>query len=378
MKILHVESGRHLYGGALQVVYLLQGLREIRSSSDVGEHVLVCPRGSAIAQAAATKADRIHAIPMKGDLDLLFIFRLYRILRQERPDILHLHSRRGADLLGAIAGRLFGCQVLLTRRVDNPEPRWWVRIKYRLYDHVVTISNGIRLVLLSEGLAEDNVSCVHSAVDIDRFSGDCDSDEFIQRLGMSRWLDQRGIHRPRFIGMVAQFIERKGHRFLLEAIPAIVRQHPDCVFILFGKGPLLQVIRDRVKTSPELLQHVYLPGFRDDMEACLPCLEVLVHPAEMEGLGVSLLQAAASCVPLVGADAGGIPEIVIDHQTGHLIPVASSAAIVDAVLRLLDDRESAAQMGRRGRARVLEYFSIAAMVQGNLQVYQRLLGSDQS
>ncbi len=372
MKILHVEAGRNLYGGALQVVYLLQGLAELKQDQEVGEHILICPRDSAIA--SATQADRVYDLPMRGDLDLFFILRLYRILRQERPDIIHLHSRRGADILGAIAGRLSGCHVLLTRRVDNPEPRWWVKIKYCLYDHIVTISNGIRAVLLSEGLAHERVSCVHSAVDLQRFSAACDRAGFIRRLGMQVWLKERGFAQPRFIGMVAQFIERKGHRYLLDAIPAIVRHHPDCVFILFGKGPLHNDIQMQVAASSCLLQHVLLPGFRDDMEHCLPCLDMLVHPAEMEGLGVSLLQAAACSVPLIGSNAGGIPEIVVDQHTGHLIPVASPSSIETAVLDLLENKVHAERYGRQGRERVLEKFSITAMVQGNLRVYRRLLG----
>jgi len=371
MKILHVESGMNLYGGALQVVYLLQGIREL--NEDTGEHVLVCPQGSDIAVAAFDKADRIYQVPMRGDLDIPFIFRLLRIINKERPDLVHLHSRRGADLLGAIAGRWYGCPVLLTRRVDNPEPHWWVKFKYRLYDHVVTISNGIRTVLLEEGLKEIDVTCVPSAVDIDRFSVDCDRQSFIERLVLTEWLAQRQLSNAQFIGMVAQFIERKGHHYLLAAIPEIVNKHPNVVFILFGKGPLLDEIAKQVLTSECLSRHVFLPGFRDDMEFCLPCLDALVHPAEMEGLGVSLLQAAASSVPLVGANAGGIPEIVRDGETGYLIPVASPESIVTAVTRLLAEPEAARRMGQNGRQRVIETFSISSMVSGNLRVYRQIL-----
>jgi len=368
MKVLHIESGMNLYGGALQVVYLLGGLRE-----QTGEHVLVCPQGSDIAEAACEKADRIYAVPMRGDLDIGFILRLRRIIRQEQPDIIHLHSRRGADILGAIAGRMSGCRVLLTRRVDNPEPRWWVGLKYRLYDHVVTISQGIRQVLLEEGLDAKRVSCVPSAVDTQRFTQSCQRDDFINRLGLDQWLDHERLSRARFIGMVAQFIERKGHRYLLEAIPTIVERHPEAVFILFGKGPLFDVVHEQVAESEHLSRCVYLPGFRDDLEYCLPCLDVLAHPAEMEGLGVSLLQAAACAVPLVGADTGGIPEIVRDDETGYLIPVACVDALAQAINRLLDDPLAAKTLGLQGRQLVAETFSIAAMVQGNLRVYRELL-----
>ncbi|MCK5352450.1 glycosyltransferase family 1 protein, partial [bacterium] len=96
MRILHVETGMNLYGGALQVHYLLRGLA---GREDV-ENVLVCPEGSAIAEAARENVRTLHPVPMKGDLDLLFVPRLLGIIRKECPDIIHLHSRRGADILG--------------------------------------------------------------------------------------------------------------------------------------------------------------------------------------------------------------------------------------------------------------------------------------
>ena len=105
--IVHVETGRYLYGGPLQVYYLLRGLtaRGVRN-------ILVCPQGSAIAHAAAEVAE-VRAMPMRGDLDVGFIRRLRRLLRAERPALLHLHSRRGADVLGGIAARLAGVPVIV-------------------------------------------------------------------------------------------------------------------------------------------------------------------------------------------------------------------------------------------------------------------------
>ena len=89
MKVLHVEAGMNLYGGASQVAWLLQGLQRHGVES-----VLVCPGGSAIAGKLQGWSGRIHEIPMSGDLDLGLIWRLKRLIRTERPDIVHLHSRR--------------------------------------------------------------------------------------------------------------------------------------------------------------------------------------------------------------------------------------------------------------------------------------------
>jgi len=358
MKVLHVEAGMHLYGGALQVVFLLRGLK-----ARGVDCVLACPTGSAIATEAAPHA-RIAAMPMKGDADIGLTGRLRRLIREFRPDVVHLHSRRGSDIWGAVAARLEGVPVVLSRRVDNPESRFVVRLKYRLYDEVVTISDGIRQVLLSEGVPPAKLHCVLSAVDTDHYRPD--------RSHLAWFREAFGLADDELsIGMVAQFIARKGHSTLLDALPAVVAQHPRLKVILFGQGPLHGEIQARVQADALLSRHVILPGFRKDLDRVLPCLDVLAHPAFMEGLGVSLLQAAACGVPLVGGRAGGIPEIIQPGLNGELIEPGDTGALVRELSKLLASPELRQRYGAAGRQWVEQRFSIDAMVAGNLAVYQR-------
>ncbi len=360
MKLLHVESGRHLYGGALQVLFLLRGLQGAAT-----EQVLVCPPDSAIRQRGAAYADRVHTVPMRGDGDLLLIARLRSILRAERPDLVHLHSRRGADVLGGIAARLVGVPAIVSRRVDNPEPRWQVAVKYRLHSHVVTISEAIRQVLLAAGLPSEKVTCVPSAVDSELYRPQPECGWFRQAFALTRG--------ERTVGMVAQFIPRKGHRVLLEAIPQVLHQHPRTRFLLFGRGPQQSAIR-RCAERQGWARRVVFAGFRDDLPRILPCLDLLVHPALLEGLGVSLLQAAACGLPVVASRVGGIPEIVRSGENGELVAPGDAGRLAAAISRLLANRELAARYGQAGRERVLRLFSIQAMAEGNAAVYARVLG----
>ena len=357
MKIVHVETGCHLYGGALQVQYLMQGLAALGH-----DNVLLCDARSPLAQAAAGVA-RVHAFEVSGDLDLRLAGRLWRLLRRERPDLLHLHSRRGADVMGGVAGRLAGVPVLLSRRVDNREPRALVPLKYALFDHVIAISRGIVAALEVDGVAPGRISCVPSAVDTSVYRPQRDRAWFAHAFGIAPGTP--------VIGMVAQLIPRKGHRHLLAALPALWARHPDARVLLLGKGPLeAQLAADIAARGWQ--QRVQLLGFRDDLPRLLPCLDVLAHPADMEGLGVSLLQAAACGVPLVASAVGGIPEVVRDN--GFLVPPGDPAALATALTGVLDDLAAAARMGAHGRWRVEQQFSLSAMVAGNLAVYQRLLG----
>ncbi len=359
LTVVHVEAGMHLYGGALQVFYLLRGLanKPVRC-------ILVCPEGSAIAEAARDVVDKVYEMPMKGDLDIGFIRRLKWVLKEEQADLVHLHSRRGADVLGGLAAKWAGVNSICSRRVDNPESPWVARFKYRLYDQVITISNGIREVLISEGVPADKVLCVHSAVDVERFDQPAEREWFIETLGLP--------HNSRVLAVIAQLIYRKGHRHLFAALPEVIAQHPDIQVLLFGKGPLADELQQQI-VQQGLSDHVRLIGFRDDLHRVMPNLYAVVHPADMEGLGVSLLQAAAAGVPLIGTRAGGIPEIVRDGENGILVAPQNVAQLRDALLKMLANESQARAWGEQGKQIVKEEFSIEAMVEGNFKVYQSLV-----
>ncbi|WP_430433396.1 glycosyltransferase [Methyloversatilis sp.] len=121
MKVLHVEAGKHYYGGARQVAYIVEGLARRGVAN-----VLACPPGAGIAAACAGHA-RVVEMKMGGDADAGMALRLARLIRAERPDIVHLHSRRGADLWGGIAAKLTGTRCVLSRRVTTRSRAGWSR-----------------------------------------------------------------------------------------------------------------------------------------------------------------------------------------------------------------------------------------------------------
>jgi glycosyltransferase involved in cell wall biosynthesis len=262
VRVLHLETGTHIYGGALQVLLLVEGLEERGF-----ENVLVAPEGSEVEAEALRRNLPVLSLPMAGEADLLFPLRFRKLIRATAPDLVHLHSRRGADSV----------PLVLTRRVDNPEPSWAVRAKYNLFDRIITISQAIREVLVGQGVDSAKVRCVPSALDPEPFEDPCRQGDFREEFGFTL--------EDRLIGMAAQFIPRKGHDVLLGAIPAILREHPRTRFLLFGRGPLQGEVSRKIQEAG-LGDEVRLPGFREDLAAHLPCLDLLVHPATMEGLGI--------------------------------------------------------------------------------------------
>lgn len=360
MKILHVEGGRNFYGGAHQIVLLMEGLKARGI-----ENVLACRKGSDLAAMAGPLAD-VHAIRMEGDLDVGLIRRLSRVIQQSRPDLIHLHSRIGADVMGGIAGRLAGIPVVHSRRQDNPESRLAVALKYRLHDRVIAISEAIGNILLSEGLPSEKLRCVKDAVEITPRIETPERAWFRSSLNVPE--------HALSLGIVAQLIPRKGHQILLEAMPALLKVFPETRVFFFGKGPLDETLNASIRALG-LEQNVVLAGFREDLDRILPCLDVVVHPAHREGMGVSLLQASLAEVPIVASEVGGIPEAVQDGMTGLLVPPKDPEALAEAILTLMKDEALRKRMGKAGRRWVEGHFSADHMVEGNLAVYRELLAS---
>ena len=362
MKILHIETGKHLYGGAKQVQYIIEGLEKLGI-----ENILCCPESAAIGDACKKANIKTLHTKSAGDLDFSFLFQLTKILKAEKPDLVHLHSRRGADILGAIACHLAKTPCVLSRRVDNPEAPWLAKRKYKLYKHVITISEGIKNVLVSEGVSEKHITCVRSAVIASQYQNPRPKKEFLNEFN----LEEKHIT----IGIIAQLIQRKGHRYLFESAKNLIQKHPHMRILVLGKGSQLDTLR-ALSAEQELADVISFEGFRSDLNDWLGNINIIAHPADMEGLGVSLIQASAAGIPIVGSNAGGIPEIVRDGENGFIIEPGNTQQLAEKLDILLSSKETRSLFGQTGKKIAEEEFSIETMVRGNLNVYKKILSEN--
>jgi glycosyltransferase involved in cell wall biosynthesis len=358
MRIAHVEAGRHLYGGAAQVRYLLEGL-----TGRGVENVLLCPPGSELG--AAAPAALVRALPMRGELDVTLLPRLAAELKHLKPDLVHVHSRRGADLYGGFAAALAGIPAVLTRRVDAAEPAF-ARLKYRPYRAVVALSHAIERQLVAAGVARERVTLIPSGVDVERYRPDRTARE---RLCAAFALRADAL----VVGIVSQLIERKRHAWLFALLPELVRELPELTVLCFGRGPLEgRLLAELAQRG--LTDHVVLAGFRSDLPALLPGLDVLVHPAGREGLGLALLEAASAGVPVVACAVGGVPDVVVDGETGVLVPRNDAAAMARALRALLSSRAERSRLGAAARRHVERRFDVGKLVAAHHSLYTRVLG----
>ncbi len=358
MHVLHLETGRHVYGGARQALLLVRGLAARGVTG-----TLACAAGGAVAAEARRLGVPVRELPLRGDLDLGFAGRFARLVQELAPDLVHVHSRRGADWLGGRGARRAGVPALLTRRVDSPEPAWLARWKYRPYARVVAISGAIQAQLAATGLAPQRLALIRSAVD----AALAEPAWSRVRLAREFGLDPRAP----LAGCIAQLIPRKGHALLLAAWREVVAACPGARLLLFGRGPGEAALRRQI-AAMGLAGSVVLAGFRPDLADFLGRLDVVVHPATAEGLGLAVLEAQAAGVPVVAFRAGGVPEIVADQRTGYLVRSGDTAAMAIAVTALLQDEARRRAMGEAAWAWVAREFRVADMVAGYLTLYRQV------
>jgi len=359
--IVHLEAGRHLYGGGRQVLMLTEGL-----VAQGIECTLVCPPESAISTAAHPDVN-VRTLPMSGDLDAAFGYRFAKLLQDIRPNLAHIHSRRGADLWGGMGAKWAKVPAILSRRVDNPESAMLGAMKYNRYERIIGISNGVMEELRNARVPESKLRLVHSAVDAKACQPTWSLEQFRDAFGLG--------DRQLAVVCAAQFIPRKGHRNLLDAWAEVVSACPDARLLLFGQGPELEPLQQDMKDSVHG-STVHFAGFRADLRQFLGHADLLVHPAQREGLGVALLEAQAAGVPVLATRAGGIAEAVADGESGVLVEAGNFAALGKSMVRLLRDESLRHKLGEGGRKHVAENFAPEVMVAGNLDVYRELLVAD--
>jgi L-malate glycosyltransferase len=360
---LQIDTARSWRGGQNQVLLTSRGLRA-RGHRVVA---VVHPDGE-LRKRLPADVESIALAP-RNEVDLPAAWRLSRVIRDLRPDVIHAHDPHGVAVAAtalSIASPAPRPPLVAARRVDfhlkgNSFSRW----KYRQVSRFVCASNAIRAMLLEDGVSPERAVTVHEGVDIDRVVA-------VEPLNVREeyWFPPHSL----IVGNIAALVPHKGQKYLLDAAAIVVRELPETRFLILGEGELRASLEQQVKHL-HLSQHVVLAGFRSDVLAVLKGLDVFVMSSVTEGLGTSLLDAMAAARPIVATRTGGIPEVVVHGETGLLAPPKDGRALADALLQMLKDSPGRARVAEAGFTRVRERFSVDRMVEQTLAVYASVAGT---
>lgn len=290
-------------------------------------------------------------------------------LVREEIDLLHAHMYR-AEVLGARAAVAAGTAVVMatvhSSRVRSPEDVAALAALTPVMDRLIVPSASILAKVRAECRGGASFSVIPNGVDLARFDLPLTACALRREYGIPGGAP--------LLGVVARLEPEKGHRYLIEAMPAILRGAPETWLVIVGEGSLDGELRAQAAALPAPAgDRVVFTGRREDVAAITGDVDIAVLPSLREAQGISILEAMARRKPVVASGVGGIPEVLTNGLDGLLVPPADPAALADACIRLACSPELRARMGEAGRATVEARFSLDAMVRQIEEVYDEEL-----
>jgi glycosyltransferase involved in cell wall biosynthesis len=358
LKILHIDPERNWGGGEAQVFGLLSYLAARGHRNELVAH----PNGPLIAKCKKLDIQH-HPIVIRNDLDLRCVPTLRRLIGSGDYDIVHFHTKRAHTLALWLPRPM--PKYLVTRRMDYPERRnWYTNCLYnRRVDGVVAISQSIAGQLIAAGVEEKKVRVIPSGIDTYQFS------DVPSAPRSSQCMDGVTV-----IGTLGILEKRKGHSCLLQAAARLKAKGLRLRYRIAGAGSLRQQLeRDVARLC--MNDDVEFLGFVHDTRAFLAGVDLFVMPSLFEGLGVAALEAMAAGKPVIASRVGGLAESVVDDLTGLLVRPGDDVELAEAIEKLHCEPARAVALGRAGRERVQQQFSLERMALGNEAYYYELLGA---
>jgi glycosyltransferase involved in cell wall biosynthesis len=252
-----------------------------------------------------------------------------------------------------------------------PEPKRTLyqiaeRVLARVTDHFVVGSEALRSEAIDQyRLLPEQIDCIPYALDIERYDRSLmDSESARRELAIPREAE--------VLLLLGRLEEQKGVDSFLELVARLSRNRPNLQALVVGDGPLRSMLEER-RFQLGLLEIVTFLGWRKDIGRVMGAADVLVIPSRWEAFGIVNLEAMASRKPVAGYAVEGIPEVVLNGETGLLVPAGSLSELCVVVERLLDNAELRHRLGTAGRVRVEQQFSVTRMVNDHIRLYERLL-----
>jgi glycosyltransferase involved in cell wall biosynthesis len=369
-RIVHLSKMTGTAGSEGHLLKLLPGLRA--RGLDARLWILVEPDNPV--QEYVDRAEAL-GIPTERfvihrDFDPGLERRLIHALRRTAPDLVHTHLLH-ADLYGALAARLAGVRYTVSSRHNDDKfrRRLPIRLLHRLLwrwtDAGIAISEAIRQFSIRvEGVSADRISTVHYGLDPASVGAQVGARaELCERLSIPA--------DALILGSVCRLTEQKGLSYALRAFAQIVARIPDVHYVIAGDGALRATLQAEVRALG-LVDCVHFLGWRSDAQRIMAALDLLLAPSLWEGFGLVFLEAMALCVPVISTDVSAIPEVVVNGETGWLVPPADADALALALLEALHDPAEMRARGTNGRRRLEALFTVDAMVDRTLAVYRTL------
>lgn len=319
---------------------------------------------------------QVFRLNVKHKHDPRHYFQLKKILKENQIDLLHLHLWNPASCrYGFRAGISLKIPIITTEH--DPFELSWLKNVYKKkalkkVSKIIAISHDNQKQLEKLYHEHQNkIKTIHNGIDINWWQS--------QLLGYkvsNHWRTKEEIFKAKkstlIITTIAELHERKGLKYLIEAIPEVVEKFSNVKFVIIGEGgerKNLENLAEKLK----LQNHLIFLGRQKEIPKLLESSEIFVLPSIREGFGLVNCEAMISGLPVIASNIGGIAEIVKDGETGILVPAQNPQALAESLIELIENPEKRQKFGQAGRRQVIENFDAKKMAEQYGKVYQEML-----
>ena len=361
MRILHLDSGMTWRGGQQQLYFLAKGLK----NKNIKQHLVLKKEGF-LARRLKDLDLPVTELKLSSEFDFISTFSLAMVIRQFRPHLIHTHDSRTLSSAVFLRSMGFKFRIVASRRVAysiRHNPLW--KFKYSFgADRIIAVSYYIRNLLIKDGLLPNQIEVVYDGANTVPPKRQYDRSMIRKQLGVKK--------NEFVIGCVGAFTSEKGHELLIRAFSLISNRKRQFRLVLVGDGPLL-IQCQRLLRKLNLENSVTLTGFIVDLDEIFPAFDLLIQPSLSEGLGSVVLSGMAHQIPVCASRIGGLPEIVIDGETGFLFSPEVPQNLARAILDVSELPRLAQHQAEQAYLRLSKKFSVDHMVIKTLKVYSDVL-----
>jgi L-malate glycosyltransferase len=359
--IIHIDTERSWRGGQQQLAYLVDGL-----PFDSFRSIVICQPESPLENYCKRMGIRYHGVAMRHELDLMAAYAIAKRIRPYRSLLIHAHTSHALSIALCVSLFQSGVPIVATRRVGFPGKKnrlsRWKYANTRV-KAVVTISDFVRRNLIASGVPDRKMRTIYSGIDLGR------KRKPINRTAMKREL---GITESEMIiGTVAAMTGDKDYPTLIRAAHAVCEATDTVTFCAIGSGYRYGEVVDMIRRHG-LERRFILMGQRSDARDLLQLFDLFVLATKHEGLGTSILDAQACGLPVVAANTGGVPEIIVHGENGYLYTAGDQGELARYLLELIRSEPLRRSFSAKGNESVRR-FSIGQTIEQYVSLYGSLL-----
>lgn len=362
MKVLHISSEYTWRGGEQQIAYLIEELQKLGV-----DNFVACRKDSVFEKHCIDNQIEHLSLPFKSSYEIGSAIKIKKYCKNMEIDILHMHSSRG-HTIGVISSLLGNkSKLVLSRRVDFPVKGNWLskwKYNYSKIKRIICVSEKIKEVMTPFIKDKKRLVVAHSGVDINRFKVNKNTGILHKEYQLEDDV--------KIVANISALADHKDYPTFINAVEEFKKISDEKIkFFIVGEGNLRGEIEGLIEAKG-LKDAIIMTGFRNDVAAIFPELDVFLITSKEEGLGTTVLDAFANNIPVVATAGGGIPEMVEHKNTGLLYGIGDYKGVANGVKTMLEDEKLAQRLVEEASEKLKSEFTKDQTAKKTLEVYKSI------